>query len=75
MRRNWPEKTQPQGYQAIFIPGHDNGFQITIAIYMAIQQQWLIQMTMALFSQQWALMELNNAQIGLHGYKTWDNQQ
>ena len=25
MRRNWPEKTQPQGYQAIFIPGHDNG--------------------------------------------------
>ena len=25
MRRNWPEKTQPQGYQAIFIPGHNNG--------------------------------------------------
>ena len=51
------------------------GYQIAIAIYMAIQQQWLIQMIMALFSQQWALMELNNAQIGLHGYKTQDNQQ
>ena len=51
------------------------GYQIAIAIYMAIQQQWLIQMIMALFPQQWALMELNNAWIGLNGYKTQDNQQ